>query len=105
HGEQRLVAYVVRNSAYEGAQLRGSTISRSVERVLQWQEVWDETYSQELAHEDPTFNLSGWNSSYTGLPLPAEEMREWVDQAVARVRSLEPSRVLEIGCGVGLLLF
>jgi ubiquinone/menaquinone biosynthesis C-methylase UbiE len=103
-GEQRLVAYVVRNSAYEGPQLRGSS-SQNAERVLQWQDVWDETYNQEDAPEDPTFNLSGWTSSYTGLPIPAEEMREWVDQAVARVRALEPSRVLEIGCGVGLLLF
>ena len=105
HGERRLVAYVMRNSAYEGSQLRDCRSSWSAERILQWQDVWDETYSQEPAHEDPTFNLSGWNSSYTGLRIPAEEMRDWVDQAVAMVRSLEPSRVLEVGCGAGLLLF
>ena len=54
---------------------------------------------------DPTFNISGWNSSYTGEPIPAEEMREWVDDAVERILSLEPKRALEIGCGTGLLLF
>src|SRR6185369_2097835 len=46
-----------------------------------------------------------WNSSYTGEPIPAEEMREWVDDAVERILSLEPKRALEIGCGTGLLLF
>src|SRR6185369_11787289 len=46
-----------------------------------------------------------WNSSYTGEPIPAEEMREWADDAVERILSLEPKRALEIGCGTGLLLF
>ena len=32
-------------------------------------------------------------------------MQEWVDQTVARILELKPSRVLEIGCGTGLLLF
>ena len=32
-------------------------------------------------------------------------MREWVDQTVERILSLRPRRVLEIGCGTGLLLF
>ena len=32
-------------------------------------------------------------------------MREWVEQTVERIVALEPRRVLEIGCGSGLLLF
>src|SRR5262249_36490621 len=55
--------------------------------------------------KDPTFNTAGWNSSYTGLPIPEAEMREWVDHTVARIRALRPCRVLETGCGSGLLLF
>ena len=31
-------------------------------------------------------------------------MREWLGSTVARIAALAPSRVLEIGCGVGLLL-
>ena len=52
---------------------------------------------------DARFNISGWNSSYTGGPLGAGEMREWVESAAGLVRGLGGSRVLEIGCGTGLL--
>src|SRR5262249_32748475 len=34
-----------------------------------------------------------------------DEMREQVDQTVARIRARGPRRVLEIGCGTGMLLF
>src|SRR5204863_211537 len=48
-------------------------------------------------------DVSGWRSSYTGEPLGEEEMREWVERTVERVRSLGARRVLEVGCGTGLL--
>ena len=32
-------------------------------------------------------------------------MREWVEGTVDRIRVLQPQRVLEIGCGTGLLLY
>ncbi|HSU84914.1 MAG TPA: phosphopantetheine-binding protein, partial [Thermoanaerobaculia bacterium] len=44
-------------------------------------------------------------SSYTGGPIPAAEMREWVDATVERLLALPHHRVLEVGCGTGLLLF
>ncbi len=53
----------------------------------------------------PRFNIRGWRSSFTGEPIAAEDMREWVDATVARIGELKPRRVLEIGCGTGLLLF
>ena len=31
-------------------------------------------------------------------------MRLWVDESVARLRALRAARVLELGCGTGLLL-
>jgi ubiquinone/menaquinone biosynthesis C-methylase UbiE len=32
-------------------------------------------------------------------------MKEWVDATVSRIMALKPKRVLEIGCGTGLLLY
>src|SRR5207244_9606179 len=34
-----------------------------------------------------------------------DQMRNWVDNTVQRILSFKPSRVMEIGCGTGLLLF
>ncbi|HEY9852905.1 MAG TPA: thioesterase domain-containing protein, partial [Leptolyngbyaceae cyanobacterium] len=51
------------------------------------------------------FNITGWNSSYTGEPIPLEQMQEWVSDRVEQILALKPKRVLEIGCGTGLLLF
>ncbi|MDI1433382.1 non-ribosomal peptide synthetase [Polyangium sorediatum] len=94
-GEARLVAYVVPEAGDEVAQ---------AEHVEQWQRLYEETYGEEPAFADLTFNITGWNSSYTGAPIPAAEMAEWVEATVAEVRAQKPARVLEIGCGSGLLL-
>jgi amino acid adenylation domain-containing protein len=100
-GERRLVAYVVPRSAAELAGDAGS----ATEQVAAWEAVFDETYGDDFAAGDPTLDLTGWNSSYTGEPIPPEEMREWTERTVDRVLALGPGRVLEIGCGTGLLLF
>ncbi|HUM03005.1 MAG TPA: MupA/Atu3671 family FMN-dependent luciferase-like monooxygenase [Thermoanaerobaculia bacterium] len=72
-----------------------------------WRQVWDETYrgaGSSTTAETAPFETVGWRSSATGEPISAEEMREWVDGTVGRVLALGPRRVLEIGCGTGLLL-
>ena len=102
-GNPQLLAYVVRNHDHKNSDQLISELES--EQVSQWQVVWDQTYQETDAPEDPSFNISGWNSLYTGSPIPAEEMREWVDATVERVLALRPKRVLEIGCGTGLLLF
>jgi thioesterase domain-containing protein/ubiquinone/menaquinone biosynthesis C-methylase UbiE len=71
--------------------------------VTLWETLFDQTYSQDVSAA-LTFNIAGWKSSYTRQPIPAEEMREWVDETVARIMALKPQQVLEIGCGTGLLL-
>ncbi len=101
-GEQQLVAYVVRATA-EAAAPEQQT-EEQAELTAQWQLAWDETYAAGGAQAEPTLNLAGWNSSYTGQPIAAAEMRQWVEQTVTRILSLKPQRVLEIGCGTGLLL-
>ena len=100
--DKRLVGYVVPEVA-DDTDDDGPDWDR--EQVDEWQAVYDETYGQEAEQADPTFNIIGWNSSYTGLPIPDEEMREWVDSTTDRIRELGAKRVLEIGCGTGLMLF
>jgi amino acid adenylation domain-containing protein len=101
-GEKRLVAYVVANAHSNSGE---SSVNLDEQRLSDWQAIWNETYSQPAPESDPTFNIIGWNSSYTGLPYSVEEMKEWVDHSVERILALRPKRVLEIGCGSGLLLF
>jgi amino acid adenylation domain-containing protein len=100
-GDQRLQAYVVPDPA--GQRADGEAIQ--VERLTRWQQIWNDTYRQPAGDADPTFNVSGWNDSYTGQPLAREAMQEWVDATVEQILARRPQRVLEIGCGTGLLLF
>jgi amino acid adenylation domain-containing protein len=95
--DERLVAYVV--PAVDGSGV--DDLARA--QVAEWQQVFDEAQGGSTA--DPTFDTSGWVSSYTGAPIPAEEMAEAVEATVARILSLRPRRVLELGCGTGLLLW
>ncbi|HEX2093128.1 MAG TPA: amino acid adenylation domain-containing protein, partial [Longimicrobiaceae bacterium] len=99
-GERRLVAYVVPESADPSAGEAGAA-----EQVAGWEAVFDQAYGEGAAEADPMLNLKGWNSSYTGEPIPRGEMREWVERTVERILALRPERVLEVGCGTGLLLF
>jgi amino acid adenylation domain-containing protein len=102
--EKRLVAYIVPKTGYSSEQENLQLMQLQNEQVLQWQMLYNETYNQST-DSDPTFNFVGWNSSYTNQPLPTEQMREWVDNQVEQILALQPKRVLEIGCGTGLILF
>ena len=103
-GDKRLVAYVVPNRTYEPAESEGDG-GLSAEQVAQWSMAFDESYREGDNAADATFNIAGWNSSYTGQQIPSDEMRVWVETTVERILALGPKKVLEIGCGTGLLLF
>ncbi len=94
-GEKRLVAYV----APDLAALRSSQ-EADAEAVAQWETLYDDTYEQ--MGEGPSF--VGWNSSYTGEPIPEPEMAHWLSSTLERITALQPRRVLEVGCGAGLFL-
>ncbi|MEG3910596.1 AMP-binding protein, partial [Microcoleus sp. w2-18aC6] len=104
-GDKRLVAYIALNPEYSVAREKSQIMQLQDEQVLQWQMLYNETYNQPAVDSDPTFNIVGWNSSYTNQPIPAEQMRDWANNQAAQILALQPSRVLEIGCGTGLLLF
>ena len=104
-GEKRLMAYVVQDPTWTGPEAEAQDFG--TERVEEWQAVYDNAYAANASAdvEDPTFNIVSWDSSYTNEPIPPEEMRVWVEQTVERIQRDRPDRVLEIGCGMGLLLF
>jgi acetyltransferase-like isoleucine patch superfamily enzyme/ubiquinone/menaquinone biosynthesis C-methylase UbiE/acyl carrier protein len=101
-GDQQLVAYIVAKSDFSTS-----------ESERPWEAIWEETYRQTLdvgSKEsekafDHAFNGVGYNSSYTRTQISADDLREWVDATVGRILALKPKRVLEIGCGTGLLLY
>ncbi|MDF2582289.1 MAG: linear gramicidin synthetase subunit, partial [Mycobacterium sp.] len=96
----QLVAYITFEHATDATRDDG----HDTEIVGEWQSIYDELYGADI--EGPGFgeDFRGWNSSYTGEPIPLAEMREWRATTVDRILALAPQRVLEIGVGSGLLL-
>ncbi|MGB3651565.1 MAG: amino acid adenylation domain-containing protein, partial [Rivularia sp. (in: cyanobacteria)] len=96
-GNKRLVAYLVPDNQ--------ETSEAQSEQLEQWQQVVDATYSQLAPAPDPSLNIIGWTNSYTGEQISDSEMREWAQLSSDRILECKPKRVLEIGCGSGMLLF
>lgn len=72
--------------------------------TLDWKEVFELNYS-DLNKEIADFDVyAGWKSSYTKENIPTKEMDSWTAQVVAQLHDLKPKKILEIGCGSGLLL-
>jgi natural product biosynthesis luciferase-like monooxygenase protein len=95
-----LVGYVIAAGTTDAPAGSGAAVG-------DWQRRWDEAYTQRAgaAGMPARLDTSGWLSSTTGEPIAPEQMREWLDHTVARVLALKPKRVLEIGCGTGMILY
>jgi amino acid adenylation domain-containing protein len=104
-GDPAIVAYIVADMA----RAKGQASELAREQGDDWQRAWDDAYEgsgeRPASPIDPTFDTRGWSSSYDAKPIPADQMGEWLEATVARVRSLQPRRILEVGCGTGMLLF
>lgn len=71
-------------------------------RVAQWRRAFDQAYRHDADSLAPSF--VGWTSNFTNKPIPEPDMVEWLDCTIQRIRALGASRILEVGCGVGLLV-
>ncbi|KAM3092340.1 amino acid adenylation domain-containing protein [Phormidesmis sp. 146-12] len=94
--DERLIAYFSLDRSHIQQALQ-------TQHLQHWQALYNQTYQSPTSTSQ--FNLTGWNSSYTGKPIPSDQMQEWVSDRVQQILALNPKRVLEIGCGTGLLLF
>ena len=65
--------------------------------IAAWRDVYDDTYRD-------ASELAGWLNSHTRAPIDAAEMGLWRDHTVERIQRLRPRRMLEIGCGTGMIL-
>jgi thioesterase domain-containing protein/SAM-dependent methyltransferase/acyl carrier protein len=101
-GEKRLVAYLAAAAGGPDDVHHRAVTGIRDERLGEWQALFDETHKAVDTGTAPSF--VGWNSSYTKTPIPEGEMQEWLTCTIKRIVALNPHWVLEIGCGVGLLL-
>ncbi len=101
--EMRLIAYF----SLDRQHFQQTRLQLQLQQLQHWQTLYDQTYqsTDRIADYPQHFNITGWNSSYTGEPIPLTQMQEWVSDRVQQILALKPKRVLEIGCGTGLLLF
>jgi len=101
--EKQIVTYIV-PAELAAAKLPSAADPAEIRReiVHNWTELYEETYGIAEPETGPTF--VGWNSSYTGEAIPSEEMEEWLSCTIERIRAFNANRILEIGCGMGLLL-
>ncbi|MEH2072606.1 MAG: amino acid adenylation domain-containing protein [Nostoc sp.] len=101
---QQLVAYVVASTS-DVVKGQTSAVDLNTQQASQWQAVFDSLYNELDLEQQSGFYIKGWESSYTGLHLPDEQVREWMEQTVERISALQPTQILEIGCGgSGLML-
>jgi fengycin family lipopeptide synthetase D len=73
------------------------------ESKLMSRKLWE--YVGETAVDEVTGG--GWNSSYTGNPIPQKEMDEYGDNILQKLQPLlhPQMRVLEIGCASGISMY
>jgi SAM-dependent methyltransferase len=102
-GDQKLLAYLVPDKDYFENVLAAE--QNQDRRINEWRSVFDRLQKDPSSSAaTASFNIRGWNSTYTKKPIPDDEMQEWVDNTVQEILSLRRSEILEIGCGTGLLL-
>jgi ubiquinone/menaquinone biosynthesis C-methylase UbiE/acyl carrier protein len=99
----RIMAYYVPSLAME----RADGAVEDEEAVAYWRKVYETVIYEDVgaSTDDGQFETVGWTETASGAQLSAEDMSEQVAGSVARIAALGGARVLEFGCGTGLILF
>jgi amino acid adenylation domain-containing protein len=69
--------------------------------VKNWLEVNESIYN---SAEESNIYTRGWFNDYSEKEFSKEEIDDWVNASTKKILDLQPSNILEIGCGEGLLL-
>ncbi|OUJ73687.1 non-ribosomal peptide synthetase [Hymenobacter crusticola] len=103
HAVKRLVSYYVPD--WQVVKVKERELYHR--QVASWKELYETEYAktEDEATVDQEFNIIGWNDSFTGSPIPAEQMQKWLQDIVGVILSGKPEHVLEIGCGTGLIYY
>ncbi|HEU4655549.1 MAG TPA: amino acid adenylation domain-containing protein [Steroidobacteraceae bacterium] len=96
-----LIAHIVPN-AKTLEQIASEQRAGMQKRIInQWLQVFENGYEMGT-RDEPDF--VGWISSYDGTPIRHEQMERWLENTVSRIKELRPRKLLEVGCGAGLLV-
>ena len=100
HGEQVLHGYLVPNIQRMKADEAASSTENGSDLVRRWKAVFEEVHARTLLDAD----TSEFDDDQVGELLSQEQIRRGIRNTADRVVAMKPTRVLEIGCGVGSLL-
>ncbi|MDE9533095.1 methyltransferase domain-containing protein, partial [Xenorhabdus bovienii] len=105
--DKKLIAYVCPSTTW----LAEKATAFNADYLESWTKVFDDQYRQATTENaisdkhDTDSDFGGWINSYTNQPIPLEQMEEWRVGTMQKINALHPRRLLEIGCGTGLLLY
>ncbi|MGF2034139.1 MAG: non-ribosomal peptide synthetase [Nostoc sp. CmiVER01] len=106
--EKTLVGYLVPKIPSEVESLAES--ASSTQHIQAWNQRWDLLYESGLKNaspeslQDQTLGDAAIIKQLSNQDNFEEQVQEWLDQTVERILDLQPSRVMEIGCGTGQIL-
>ena len=75
------------------------------QQVNNWQDLNVGDHDEAIEVTDEEFNFTGWIDSFTGDHLSEIHMKEWLDDIIEVISRKESERVLEIGCGSGMIYY
>ena len=109
---QLVIAYYVPTATASDRAMLAPVVEEDAEVEI-WEEIYDVAYSKkdaidegrEQTAEDLITNWSAYISSYAGKLWPRQIIDHWVNATVDRFLDHGPKRILEHGCGNGMLLF